>query len=40
MVAAVTYVALAMVGLITYEAVRFAEGRDRVRHQVGVEPPS
>jgi hypothetical protein len=29
-----------MVSLIAYEAIRFAEGRDRVRHEAGYEPPS
>jgi low temperature requirement protein LtrA len=29
-----------MVALITYEAVRFAEGRDRVRHGEGTATPS
>ena len=29
-----------MVALITYESIRFADGRDRVRHEAGDEPPS
>lgn len=29
-----------MVSLISYESIRFAEGRDRVRHEAGYEPPS
>ncbi|MGH9164968.1 MAG: low temperature requirement protein A [Acidimicrobiales bacterium] len=32
--------ALLMVGLITYEAIRFAEGRDKVRHADGQAAPS
>jgi low temperature requirement protein LtrA len=35
-----TVIATTMVALITYEAIRFSEGRDQVRHQVGAEPPS
>lgn len=26
--------------MISYEAIRFAEGRERVRHQLAAEPPS
>jgi len=29
-----------MVALITYEAIRYADGRARVRHEAGDEPPS
>lgn len=38
--ATLAVVAALMVSLIAYEAIRFAEGRDRVRHEAGYEPPS
>jgi low temperature requirement protein LtrA len=37
---ALAAVAVAMTGLITYEALRFSDGRDLVRHGAGGVPPS
>jgi low temperature requirement protein LtrA len=38
--AVLAIVAGAMCALIAYEAIRFAAGRDRVRHELAAEPPS
>jgi low temperature requirement protein LtrA len=38
--AAATLVTALVCGMIAYEAIRFAEGREGVRHRVGAEPPS
>jgi len=38
--ATLAVVAGLMVALITYEAIRYADGRARVRHEAGDEPPS
>ena len=38
--AALVGVAVVLCSMIAYEAIRFAEGRDQVRHQLAAEPPS